>query len=516
MTSPLQPGSFDGPARKFVARFARLAATLLAAALLQAPAASFAASPAASDAPPAEAGLPRLAGSYRSDPGHPRVFTTRPALADLARRINVAGSFSAQNFARLAEQVQSDLASKVDWEAAYTGCDLDVYLHAFSYEPRSGYAGEVRTEDQLRQAMNVRAGAASPAGSAIVAARLALYASLVKAGARMPAGAPAADAATGLARRILLAWAGRGFRDADGKPLQSPAQFCDEKGKSAEFSVGLQLGRGVVYSVQGQDLLQSLGALDATQARQLDAFHAAMFDLIRTATNNRYHHPYPMCERYSNHTAVALTGLLAIARLQDDGRKVAAVLYGADPAQPLQLPWVVYFDHAIYGESDTPIDCYPNPGPDSLTSKPSYQTATPAPGEVEDRYRNASPLQGIGYPMFALGHLLDAAEILRNAGIDAYGYRGAHKQSIESAVQYYACYGLHAGFGKIVTDANARDCPDHAQYIGKTVNDVDTVVLAGAARFPANKDIAAADAAAKKARMETYSLDPVRFGNWVD
>jgi hypothetical protein len=59
--------------------------------------------------------------------------------------------------------------------------------------------------------------------NAIVAAGAALYAALVAAGADPPSGAPPADEATGLAKRILLAWADHGFRDAH-RALDVPAK----------------------------------------------------------------------------------------------------------------------------------------------------------------------------------------------------------------------------------------------------------------------------------------------------
>jgi hypothetical protein len=70
-----------------------------------------------------------------------------------------------------------------------------------------------------------------------------------------------------------------------------------------------------------------------------------------------------------------------------------------------------YFDLAIYGESDKPIACYKNPGPDSLTSEPSYQTSVVAPGEIEDRYRHQGELQAFGYTMGVLGGLALTLEI---------------------------------------------------------------------------------------------------------
>lgn len=456
---------------------------------------------------------PVLPGAYASSAQHPRVFTTQDDLNNLVRRINSPNSFSQLSFGRLAKQVEGDLASKVDWQASYTGCDIDIYLHAFSYESRTGYVGETRTEKQFDASMNTRQGLASPAGAAIVASRSALYAALLKAGATAPAGAAPADQAVALARAILLSWANHGFRDAKGKLFGSPSQFCNGDGKSGALDVGLQIGRGVIYSVQAQDLLQSLEVLSAAETAQVNAFHSSMFDVIRQASNLRFDAPYQACERYSNHSPVALTGLLAISRLQDDARKFNAVLYGVDRSIPVSLPWITQFNHSIYGEADAPVGCYPNPGPDSLTSKPSYQTAAVAPGEVEDRYRNANPEQGIGYPMFTLEHLFNAAEILKHAGIDAYAYRGSHRQSLEMATQYYACYGRNVGFRKVITADNAKVCPNNAQYIGKVVNDVETIVLPGAYRFPKNAAITELDAAAK-AEAARDPLDTLRFGLW--
>jgi|SRR6516165_7768574 len=78
--------------------------------------------------------------------------------------------------------------------------------------------------------------------------------------------------------------------------------------------------------------------------------------------------------RYSNYVAEHLIGLLSIARLPDDGQKFKAVLYGDDHSIPLAIPWIEYFDHAIYGGGDKRIACYKNSSPDSITSDSSYQT----------------------------------------------------------------------------------------------------------------------------------------------
>jgi hypothetical protein len=64
--------------------------------------------------------------------------------------------------------------------------------------------------------MHGKPGLAPPHGAAIVAARAALYAALIKAGAAQPRGAPLATDAAAFAKRILLAWADHGFRDEKG------------------------------------------------------------------------------------------------------------------------------------------------------------------------------------------------------------------------------------------------------------------------------------------------------------
>ena len=478
---------------------------------------------------PHAGGLPRLSGAYTGSPQHPRVFVAPSDMNNLVSRINSEATFSARAFLRLIGQIKVDLVAKNDWSRSYSGCRLNTYLYTFSYEHTEvAHGGHLL--DQLRSDTNVAPEKDPPIAAAIVAARLALYAALVKRGAALPAGAPPADQAIALARRILLAWADNGFRDAKGEFLSSPTQFCDDQGRFVrvdQSNVALQIGRGVIYSVHAQDLLQSIGAIDTNGVRDLNAMHAALFQLIRTASNFRFHlpelsRPQQTCELYSNHVGAALAGLLSIARLLDDGRKFDAVLYGSDGATVFDIPWTAYFDHAIYGEADRPIQCYVNSGPDSLTSHPSYQTPIVAPGEIEDRYRNANRLQGIGYPMGTLEHLYNVAEIMKKAGIDAYGYRGRHRQSIELATQYYACFAKHVGFRKVVTPENGRDCPDFQQYVGQTVNDVDTVILMGAYRFPENVAITELDAAAKaeKAKASNASVleavDPVRFGHWRD
>jgi hypothetical protein len=198
-------------------------------------------------------------------------------------------------------------------------------------------------------------------------------------------------------------------------------------------------------------------------------------------------------------------------------RKLDAVVRGDDRGIPVWLPWTVFFDYAIYGRSETPLECYANTGPDSMTSHPGFSAPQVAAGEVQDRYRNDGPLQGIGYPMFTLQRLIDGAEVLRIAGFDPYGHRGRHGQSIEAALAYYACFGKGAGFAKSVTAENSALCPNAAQYYGKIVDGVDQNVAFGAYRFPNNHSIVDIEADAKVASSSgPFSLDAILFGKWRD
>ncbi len=457
-----------------------------------------------------------LAGEYVSLSQHPRVFTTQAELGELAARIGSAGSYSAQRFGQLTSQIMRDLAARNDWGATYSGCNIKTYLYAFSYEPQDG--GYLRT---LQSDLQLAPSVTPPAGAAVVASRLALYAALVKAGAPVTMNAPDVGKVVALAKRILVAWGTRGFRDGHEGILSSSAQFCLDNGKIDEFSrtqVGLQISRGIIYSVQAEDLLIYLEALDRTETQRLDEFHRAMYRLVRNALNYNFaEHGGWACDCYSNHAASELTALLAVARLVDDISSFNAALYGGEGADAVTLPWTGYFERVIYGKAAVPNECYVNTGGDGLSSRPFFQTATVVAGEIDDRYRNGNPLQGIGYPMASLERLFDTAELLRIAGYDPYGYRGAHGQSIEEATEFYACYANRAGFGKVITAENAGDCRNPAQYVGKIVSGVDRLVMIGAFRFPTNAAILQAEQSAKRAGSTgPFALDAILFGRWRD
>jgi hypothetical protein len=255
--------------------------------------------------------LPPLAGAYHSLAEHPRVFMTAADLKDLAVRINRPGSYSMARFGQLAGQIKRDLASGIDWDMTYSGCDTGLYNYLVFYEPQDHHEGEIRS------ALHIAPDAKYPAGAAIVASRLALYAALVKAGAGTPEGSPSPEHAADLAKRILLAWADRGFpRDAQGNFQGLQSVSCEPWGdKATRLGAGgpaLHVGRGVPHSVHAQDLLQSFGALNADEESRLNAFHQAMFDLIRQSENAFFagaHFPYSECTRYTNIATGALTSL---------------------------------------------------------------------------------------------------------------------------------------------------------------------------------------------------------------
>jgi hypothetical protein len=460
--------------------------------------------------------IPSLSGSYRAL-AHPGVFMTAEELRDIASRINRQGSYSGQRFSLLAKQIKQDLASATDWDVTYSGPLPGVYEYTFSYEPQDQHDAETRA------ALTIPRGAKAPAGAAVVASRLALYAALLKAGVKPVSGSPGSDESVALAKRILLAWADRGFRDSNGHFLELGA-FTRDGHERPNSMLGLTLGRGIIYSVHAQDLLEWLGALNTDEVRRLNAFHGAIFELVRQSENVLYAgvgFPYSDCSRATNLATNAMVGMLATARLLNNESEVKAVLFGADPVAPVLDPWTHLFDRLIYGQSDGPVPgCVNNHESDSESSLEhhhDYQTQHAAPGEIADRFRNAEPGKGIGYPMFTLERLFDAAELMRIAGFDPYGYRGAYGQSIEMAIEYYACFAKGAGFYKTVTPENSSSCADAAQYYGKVVNGVDRMLLIGADRFPADNDITRLEPEAQKAASTgAFYTDAILFGKWRD
>jgi hypothetical protein len=130
----------------------------------------------------------------------------------------------------------------------------------------------------------------------------------------MPADGPTAEQAAALAKRMLLAWADRGFRDDRGNFPRLTAQYCQ-----AGYPVvpTFTLSRGVIYSVEAQDLLMGLGALDHDEEARLTRFHEVMADLIRPLTNDEFaavRRGKYRDEAYNNQFIADLTSELALWR----------------------------------------------------------------------------------------------------------------------------------------------------------------------------------------------------------
>jgi hypothetical protein len=77
-----------------------------------------------------------VAGHYISLEVHPRVFDTREELPDIARRVGKPGAYSSGRYTALTDRVRRDLSAKVDWQATYSGCDLEIDLRGFAYEQK--------------------------------------------------------------------------------------------------------------------------------------------------------------------------------------------------------------------------------------------------------------------------------------------------------------------------------------------------------------------------------------------
>jgi hypothetical protein len=163
-----------------------------------------------------------------------------------------------RRFDLLAKQIAKDIKSGIDWDITYSGPDAGVYEYVFSYEPQDQHDAETRA------ALKIPANVKAPAGAAVVASRLSLYAALLKAGAAAPPGAPGADESIALAKRILLAWADWGFRDTDGH-FQALGSFTHDGHGRPTSGLGITLGRGIIYSVHAQDLLEGMGCSTPTK-----------------------------------------------------------------------------------------------------------------------------------------------------------------------------------------------------------------------------------------------------------
>jgi hypothetical protein len=186
---------------------------------------------------------------------------------------------------------------------------------------------------------------------------------------------------------ILQAWAAHGFRDEGGKLRQSASQYCTPGVPPSPIAIPLQITRGVVQSVHAQDLLQGIGAFSSEEETRLNSFHAAMYEVIRSLSNEEFDYNARVKaatsdEVYNNQFAAHLTGLIATARLLDDKEKVMAALYEGRGPETVRLHWTKLFNYVLYGVDDRPLlKMTPNTGSDATTSHPAYSTPTVAAGD---------------------------------------------------------------------------------------------------------------------------------------
>jgi hypothetical protein len=383
-----------------------------------------------------------LQGHYVSAAGlaHPFVFAKpdeyRALLTRHTRTSNMA-------LARLQGLVAEELRHGTEFTQAYSGCELNVYLHKLTHEQ---------------------------SGAAKAANDLALYAYLSSLHLGYGQPAVAAQAAT-LADSILLNWARDGLRE-NGKIRTQLGQFCEDGRVSlaSRLDVGLEIGRGMPHWINAEDLLLAANAMTAAQRTALDSFLDTMYGLLLTSSNFWAEHAYTDCQRFSNHTSVHILAMLAIARFRDNANEFMDTV---NPGRQLRIPWTLQVQQNIYGDNDRPRACESKPGQAS-------QIPQVVPGEIVDRYR-AGRAQTLGYPLASLNALLLSAEIMRNAGFRPMEFVGPKGQSLPSALNYYGYYFttfLSAG----ATEVKARSghpYPGERQYMGHPVSGAGGVTIEG-------------------------------------
>ena len=213
---------------------------------------------------------PALPGNYISAAGlpHPYVFAKPDEYRALLTRHT---QITEKALARLQGLVADELRQGSEYTQAYSGCELNVYLRKLTFEQ---------------------------AGAAKAANDLALYAYLVSLHLGYGQPAIAAQAVT-LADSILLSWARDGFRE-NGKLRTELGQFCEDGRVSlaSRLDVGLQIGRGMPYWVNAEDLLLAANAMTTPQRATLDGFLDSIYGLLLTASNFWAEHAYTDCQRF--------------------------------------------------------------------------------------------------------------------------------------------------------------------------------------------------------------------------
>jgi hypothetical protein len=207
-------------------------------------------------------------------------------------------------------------------------------------------------------------------------------------------------------------------------------------------------------------------AFSKPELEELSSFDGSMFSLVLRIANFKFGAATMDCARFDNQSSAAMAGMIAVARLRNDGAAITALATGAGGA--VRLPWNLQMQGAIYGDGEALRSCYPLS--DAKRFSNYFQIATAAPGEVVDRFRGHIN-QPFGYALGSLASLMNAAKVLHDSGFDTWNYNGTKGQSMRAALHYYAFY-----FSTWLTLENTpvpdtkNAYPSYEQYIGQPVS----------------------------------------------
>ncbi len=440
-----------------------------------------------------------LAGTYVEPGTFPRVFMTPAKALALTSSSRPEVRYA---LARVTASVKAALANLDSYTTPYVGTDLATYLDRFSTT------------------------------AAEAASQLALYAYLNQVNPSFGSADLAAQARTA-AQAILLVWATESFQTTNGTAITSYTQFTSPGLSPAGVggSVGLQIGRGLVYFTDALDMLNN-GTIAASDLAALNQFVSRLLGVEIGASNYHYTNlgisfPQTGCARFDNQ---ASTQMLALATMgQYLGRSDVIEAIAASGTSSL-LDWSLpqQIEGTIYGYADKPRTCSPF---SYYTPGQFYQTWAVAPGEIVDRYR-AQPGQPFGYTLGNLLTLEETSDVMTRAGYDVSDFKGDHGQSLQTALDYYGQYvdrylsyqpsnlpstGLIANFSQY---AGTQFTSTTA---GASVQGKDALLppfVLGQHLYPSDNTIAAA-LTASEALAQTYNtipyvaMDVVAVSDWL-
>lgn len=214
------------------------------------------------------------------------------------------------------------------------------------------------------------------------------------------------------------------------------------------LNAGLRIGVWMTRYTAAYGLLRDAGALSASDEAIVQSWLLRVHGILESALSlwrcgPACGGPNP-CHKWSNHPAVYIDGMAAIAAaLGDDARWDSAVAL-----------WKEQMERQLYMDGEAVIGC------DSTYGIPAQ------PGQVVDRYRHhdggfvAGPVndpadpphvwtdarQGYGYSLFAMERLSNVAELSeRRGGEDLFAYRGPNGEELLTVARHLALAKYEAG-----------------------------------------------------------------------